>query len=202
MYPVDSPRFEQRKDYLKLSEELSLKFKLSGEDLLSLIFSDSLSAPLGVSDDVLYCGRFERGRVNASHAVTGAFRLGIRLHRPQRMTCEVNEPAIFNNGLSPERMREREVIVFGIRLVNRLAADAAPPLGTLVNYLLVYFVEQPLRVKPNANLLDNLGPPFVIVFRDGRPGSRLSDRSSVPIHQNVGGKLLHERFVEFEQAVA
>ena len=100
MYSVDSPRAEQRKDYLKLSEELSLKLKLPGEDLLSLILSDSLSAPPGVSDR-----RFDRGRVNAGHEATGAVRLGIRLHWPARMTCGVDEPTVFNDGLSPESMR-------------------------------------------------------------------------------------------------
>ena len=68
------------------------------------------------------------------------------------MTCGVNEPAVFNDSLSPERMREGEVIVFCLRLVHRLAADAALSLGALVNYLLVCFVEEPLRIEPSKEI--------------------------------------------------
>jgi len=114
------------------------------------------------------------------------------------MTDSVNESAVFNDGPPAEGVRNWKMIIFGVCRVNRLVADTALSLRTLVDYLLFRLIEEPLGIESNADLFDNFGPPLVIIFRDRRSRRRLSSRSHIPVRQNVGGKLLREGLVEFE----
>jgi hypothetical protein len=99
-------------------------------------------------------------------------------------------------------MRKGEVIVFGVRVINRLTADPALPLSSLVYRALFRIIEEPLRIASNTDVFDNFGTPFGIIFCDGGSRCGLSARRGIPVGQNVTGQLLCERVVEFEEAVA